>query len=512
MVTTQNLISKGYFPLELPPPFSTGALATLLTTIPNIEQSNSNQSYSKCCRHSIPKVGKVRRLLGIPNPLHQIRLCKRIETNWNVIEQFVNQSTLSLTTPEVRNLSERALSRKYDLDVIAEKRITEATGARFLLRTDISRYYGTIYTHSIPWAIHTKAVAKVNRGQNYYGNVLDTAIRNTQDQQTIGIPIGSDTSLLIGEIIGTAIDNIICSKIETISGFRYLDDYYLYFDTITKAEEALAILDEALSEYELEINPEKTKIISLPESVQPEWKLALSQFKFSENASRQKNDLLNYFSIAFNYAQKYPDDFVLKYSLGRFKNQIVQSDCWSVFESLLLNSIIAEPSVIPFVTRIFLTYLQQGYQLDRDKIKNTLCVVIEYHSKLSQGYEVAWALWLCRSLHISLPNSIGRRVSNIQDPIAVLVALDLRNLGLIELNTSMWRFAVNASSELYDEHWILAYEAKMLGWLRSNNNHIVNDAFFSILASNNVSFYDRSNQLELIDLFSDEESDEEFYY
>lgn len=511
MVTTKDLIEKGYFPTEFPPPFSTESLAALLISSPNLEQINSTLLFSKCCRHSIPKVGKVRRLLGIPNPLHQIRLCKRVETNWNVIEQFVNQSTLSLTIPEVRNFSKRALSKKYDFDVIPEKRITESTGARFLLHTDISRYYGTIYTHSIPWAIHTKAVAKLNRGQNYYGNILDTAIRNTQDQQTIGIPIGPDTSLLIGEIIGTAIDNIICSEIQTISGFRYLDDYYLYFDTITKAEEALALLDEALKGYELEINPEKTRIISLPQSVQPAWKLDLRQFKFSESASRQKNDLLSYFSIAFDYAKKYPDDYVLKYSLGRFKYQIIQEECWSVFESLLLKSIIAEPSVIPFVTKIFLTYREQGYQLDLTKIANTLSVVIEYHSKLSQGYEVAWALWLCRSLDISLCNSIGRRISRLLDPIAILVALDLRNLGLIELDTAMWRFAVSAQGELYDEHWILAYEAKMQGWLRSNNNYILNDPFFSTLANNNVSFYDRSKQLELIDLSTDDD-DDEFYY
>ena len=31
-----------------------------------------------------------------------------------------------------------------------------------IVRADISQFYGSLYTHSLPWALHTKAVAKAS--------------------------------------------------------------------------------------------------------------------------------------------------------------------------------------------------------------------------------------------------------------------------------------------------------------------------------------------------------------
>ncbi len=67
------------------------------------------------------------------------------------------------------------------------------------MKTDLSRFYQTIYTHSLPWAIHGKAQAKENKENGLYGNKLDSCVRNTQDQQTIGLPVGPDTSFILSE-------------------------------------------------------------------------------------------------------------------------------------------------------------------------------------------------------------------------------------------------------------------------------------------------------------------------
>ncbi len=72
----------------------------------------------------------------------------------------------------------------------------------FEVVTDVSRYYGTIYTHIIPWIIHTKVIAKAKRKDlTLLGNLLDKKLRESNSGQTLGIPIGSDTSLVIAEII-----------------------------------------------------------------------------------------------------------------------------------------------------------------------------------------------------------------------------------------------------------------------------------------------------------------------
>ena len=94
----------------------------------------------------------------------------------------------------------------------------------FEVKTDVSRYYGTIYTHIIPWIIHTKTVAKSKRKDTtLLGNLLDKNLREGNSGQTLGIPIGPDTSLVIAEIIGCTLDEMVQKKFKTaIKGFRYI--------------------------------------------------------------------------------------------------------------------------------------------------------------------------------------------------------------------------------------------------------------------------------------------------
>jgi hypothetical protein len=71
---------------------------------------------------------------------------------------------------------------------------------------DVRAFFHSIYTHAIAWAIHGKEVAKQQRGTALYGNLIDLLCRNAQDGQTIGLPVGPDTSRLIAEIVAAAMD------------------------------------------------------------------------------------------------------------------------------------------------------------------------------------------------------------------------------------------------------------------------------------------------------------------
>jgi len=103
-------------------------------------------------------------------------------------------------------------------------------------------------------------VAKVKQNDfTLLGNLLDLAIRNGQDKQTIGIPIGPDTSLAVAEIILSSIDNKLGSVV-TKREFRYIDDIGCGFKSISEAEDALANLQRCLGDLQLQLNPKKTKI------------------------------------------------------------------------------------------------------------------------------------------------------------------------------------------------------------------------------------------------------------
>lgn len=64
-------------------------------------------------------------------------------------------------------------------------------------------------------------------------------------------------------------DLALLSKLPSLRGTRLIDDYSLYFSTLSEAEEALAVLHQVSREFEFEINDPKTELIPLPERLEP---------------------------------------------------------------------------------------------------------------------------------------------------------------------------------------------------------------------------------------------------
>ncbi|MCP3807736.1 RNA-directed DNA polymerase [Paenibacillus sp. Lou8.1] len=487
MTTKFDLIQRGFFPQELPPPFTTITLANNLNSI-----SMENTATSKCITYDIPRVKLQRRHLAIPNPLHQIKLSQAIETNWSNLQAHFDKSKLSISRPI--SSEKRAVETSRTFGDLVSERILRSPDKRIVLKTDISRYYPTIYTHSLPWALHTKALAKVNRQDNYYGNLLDRHMRNCQDGQTIGIPIGPDTSLIISEIIGSEIDSLLQTSIPNIQGVRYIDDYFLYFDTIAEAEKAHSVFHQILREFELDHNSEKTSINPLPENLLKEWVFDLQSSKVRFKSIAQKNDIISYFSKAFDYIYKYPEDFVLKYALERSKTFSVTHDNWSLYESLILKSMIVEPNTLQVSLEILLSYQSYGYILDREKIAQTLKKIILHHSSFSHCYEVSWALWICQSLKIDLKSEVSHAISQMTNSIVILLALDLQSKGYISgINIDELDYYLKQNS-IFEDQWLLTYESQIKGWLSGEG--FDRSEFFISLQDHNVTFYDDKRQVE----------------
>src|SRR6266404_2258130 len=269
-LTLENLLGRGYLPQELPPPFNSKTLAKFVAA----EKPKGFPFVAKPPTTSIPEVfnlartGTLRRELSILNPIHFSLLADLIVDNWIALEKEAVTSTFSLSSP-VTTDAKRAIGRKHKMDQRPERRAQVYAQGRFLLRADISRFYSSIYTHSIPWALHGKEFSKKNKKAKNLGNQLDELLRNCQDGQTNGIPIGPDTSLLMAELLLSRIDAELEKR--NISGLRYVDDYELGFDTEAEALEGLSILQEALLRFELHLNPSKTRILPLPQRIEETW-------------------------------------------------------------------------------------------------------------------------------------------------------------------------------------------------------------------------------------------------
>lgn len=498
------VLERGYFPKELPRPFVTKSFAMLIAstvTLPagfgsSASEAKKNKLRSgKSVRYSHARGGQLlRRPLSICNPLHYYLLANEIVKNWPALSKKVSGTLLSATTPEFKT-NGRAINGKWSQSARSELAINNRIGRRFILQTDISRFYHSIYTHSIPWALHTKSVSKINHSFNLLGNELDYWVRMGQDQQTIGIPIGPDTSLVISEIIMQRCDEFLLNKMPNLKGHRFIDDYELAFQTRNEAEDAFHILESCLFDYELALNPKKTNIIELPTSLEASWVIELKSCNFRLSAAGQSADLHRYFDLAFSLHKKYPNESVFQFAIARLRSVIIFPKNWELFQKLLLLCVVPEPASLPYVLEQIIRRTNSGAIPIRSELEEIMNTLICIHAEMKHSSELANAVWACLAFGLIIHDKAVDLLSKCDDSVVALLTLDCEQNNLLskQLDKSLWQSHMS-TDELYGEHWLLAYEANIKGWLPSNGgvDHVLADANFAFLKTNNVFFYDQS--------------------
>jgi len=281
-LTFDRLLAAGYFPEVLPPCFSTDTFGQAFSAGKNPPNDFVSSSVvpktSKCARYNQARVSGMRRLFSIPNPVHFYRLAKCFFANWPAIAAQASRSPISLSKPLLSG-GKRCFRPKVNFRDRPAHRAHVRSTARFILRGDIARFFPSIYTHSIPWAFHTKVVAKADHSPALFGNALDKHFRDLQDGQTIGIPIGQDISRVIAEAVLSYVEEEMGIK-KWPFGIRCIDDYEIGFLDSTEAGEFRHRLEHALAEFELALNPLKTAILPLPQLLIDRWDAELRRFDF----------------------------------------------------------------------------------------------------------------------------------------------------------------------------------------------------------------------------------------
>jgi hypothetical protein len=502
----KDLIARGYFPKELPPPFTTSSLANYATTL-KASLSPFPKGTAKLYSHNHVRYGTLRRKLSIPNPAFFLQLSSAIEDGWSDIQSIIQKSRFSKSKPTYTSVPSRnrSISPFLDFSLLPLERAKNRISGRYILQADISLFYQSIYTHSIPWAIHGKDIAKKQRNDiSLLGNKLDKLLRNSQDGQTLGIPIGPDTSLVIAELILCTSDielekRLKNSCIHPFKGFRYSDDYEFAFLTLSDAETAMSQIQQTLSYYELTINPNKTRISEIPCPLDSPWVLSLSNYKFNDNQLAQMQDIIRYFDRAFELTADFPEEPVLKYAIvrvGQINN--LQKQNWSLLESLLLQSITIDPSTLLDSLAIIQQKLNDKYTINSQSLEEVINYQILRHAPLGHSSEVAWSIWSAMVFNLPISKSTAASLSKMEDSAVALLALDAQRKGQIKegLDTTKWeRFLTE--DELYGEQWLLSYEANRQGYLSTTGgaDYVTKDSWFSQLKANGVTFYNQSAPL-----------------
>jgi hypothetical protein len=135
-----------------------------------------------------------------------------------------------------------------------------------LLKTDVSNCYGSLYTHSIPWALYGYKTAKEKQGDHsLFGNKIDFHIRNSRYGQTNGITQGSVLMDIIAELVLAYVDHLITLQLTGNRDFcilRYRDDYSIFTRSDQRATEIVRVISDCLRKVGMQLGAAKTSATS----------------------------------------------------------------------------------------------------------------------------------------------------------------------------------------------------------------------------------------------------------
>lgn len=548
-MTEEKLIELGYLPKELPPGFISDSLAENLAEVKSRwltfetsatersdgeSRSNWNQRkadfYSKygssqCADFSISKGKLARRVLKLPNPKHYLTVSELIASSWESYQPLFENSPFSMSFPveQTENPKRAVKTFSSGVPVLRNEILKRSVRKLIQVKIDFSKFYPTIYTHTIPWSILGKDTAKrlfklskaelselFDEGDsdaiNYINaDKLDTAIRACQDRQSIGVPIGPDTSHIIAELIACRIDILIHEKFNNldIEAVRFYDDYYIYVNTFDEADKVIKGLQLILNEYQLEINEKKVEINEYPFAFENDWVTELNQFEFKE--TNKQNSLKHYFSLVWSIGEKNKSrtDWVFKYALRTFEFRTVEIDrnSWELFENLLFKTTLIQPAILDITTRILLSYSEYLNDTSLQKLRVLVRDIIRLHAPINHSFEVSWALWLAKSFNIQISEETANSVIETKDDISILILLCMtRQMDLVQGNPNFENIeAMLQDDVLFSKNWLLAYESVKKGWLNPAENDLLeNNGFFKIISELNISFFNCDLQMTTI--------------
>lgn len=524
LIDAAHLLDRGFLPKELPPAFQSagfgGAVRSYLAANTSLPDQPKN---SALALWALARQGNLRRHLAIPNPLHYAGLCLTLEKYNSEIEgRFAGASrsfdgqyaATSIPVPGSPGAG-RAVHSLLSDDRLLEPRARVRARARVLVRTDIASCYANIYTHTLEWALvgreRAKAAVRDKKIRNNWtpdeqrrytmAGELDRAVQAQQLGETRGLPIGPDGSLVIAELLLSAVDRRLLKERPALRGYRHSDDFEFGVESTAEATEVLSLLQGVLSdELRLELNTRKTRIIELPAPLELPWVTALKSADLRGPPRAQRRAMIRLFDQAFAFRQQHPDEHVLAYLIGILNHYSLDRENWALGRDLILQIMAAEYGILPKALHELLCYRQAGVSVPLDDVAAILNATVERQAPLGHGSEVAWALWGLHEFGLKITSNAGKHLERSKDPVAALVGLHLWDAGLWTDAPELGSWAqMTAREELYGEAWILAYEAAHRGWLAppSGAGTALDDAFFKHLHDSQVSFYDPIRRLDL---------------
>ena len=489
MTIYQTLLSRGYFPKELPPAFFTEGFAAYASSTEGRQTLDARAATSTdCVAFRLARPGVIGRELGIPHPSSFAALAWITAKNLPRLLKKAAASPFSKSRPVYNPSAERAFLPSFRPKNLARERMVSRAGGAYLVKADISHFYASLYTHAVGWAVDPKLRSKANwQNRRLLGKQLDQALMNLQGKVSQGVPIGNDISYLLAEIVLGKVDRAL--RFTAYRAYRWFDDYEISCDSQDEAEKILAILSRELRKYRLRLNPRKTRIAALPGPAQLQWQQEL--FLASKAPLERLDVVVSFFDVAFRLREENPDAAVLNYALGLlFKLPRPEEQVAKVLQSAITQALLSEPGVAQKAFALMSYWHLNGLTLDQALLTRTIAAVLQRHEARGVTSDVSWALAFCLEHRIELSRVAGQLLSKCDDDCIALQALHCHAEGLLPRGFSSGRIRrLVRNVNLDGEHWLLGYEALRQGFLTESQAAVDSHPLFNDFLQRRVTFY-----------------------
>ncbi|WP_288843198.1 antiviral reverse transcriptase Drt4 [uncultured Deefgea sp.] len=322
-----GLLDYGLFAEKIPPCFNSVGLAEFASEkmgclLDEGDDSKLKAALDKCAhdylRYEALRDSNIPRHIGVPHPEAYAVQALAIAKHWKDIATHCNLPKPVSSRIHVRHIGDGRIfemnykgSERFRLE---EDEQTWLSGAQFVVEADVATCFPSIYTHSIPWALHGKPAAKKSSRLSDPGNLLDKCTQNTRDRQTNGLLIGPHASNIISEIILTQVDADLQKK-GHYKFKRHVDDYRCFVASFDEAEHFIKDLGLALRAYEMSLNDKKTKIVPLPCPSEANWVLILNRHPLPKDQELKFTEIRAFLDRALSCSQTIGKSTPLNYAI-----------------------------------------------------------------------------------------------------------------------------------------------------------------------------------------------------
>lgn len=462
--TFRSFLERGYLP-EVFPPILTSKRWSNGIDSKKVELDLIRDLDLNKIPYSCTKRGYGRRYFDFVHPASAVSTSAWMSRHWRDIEAHCNGISTSPIKTVLLNDNESRCIEGCSFDKVLQVAKQRLSGARYIVRADVAKYYSSIYTHSISWALNGKVAAKKDQSaisKTIFGNELDWAIRIGQGNQTKGIPVGPDFSRAVGELVGIAIDRMMLEKIDKryVGYVRNIDDFYIGASDLASAEAILHALQESLRAFELELNDDKTSIKEAHTLVDESWIHELDVILASLPGD-QARAIDRAFDRAFFLAEATASDSALKYLVRTVDRLTSEGELtFEEVEHSLVRSMVSYPHCIDYCILLFLKQHaldKANENLWRDAISREL----SRHLSLSHDHEASWLL----AALVGAELKIGK-LSFTPDPnrqITNTLLFHCLDRGYVEFDGATFVEEVIPDSEIHS-NWLLSNEIIANNW------------------------------------------------